>query len=75
MTKSKKSKLEAAALNKRLKQFDSKVINPNGLKKKKASHNTLKNKAKTRNVERRWRGWRESDGESSPVVIYNKNDL
>jgi hypothetical protein len=58
----------------RLKKAQAKYVEgPN--KKKKASHNVLKNKAKTRNVERTWRGWRDSDGKSSPVVTYKKGDL
>jgi len=61
------------ALEKRLKQYDAKIIDSK--KGKKGSHNSLKNKAKKRNVERTWRGWRESDGKASPVITYNKKDL
>jgi hypothetical protein len=58
----------------RLKKAQAKyVVSPK--KKKKASHSTLKNKAKARNVERTWRGWRESDGKDSPMVTYKKQDI
>lgn len=69
MNKKKKN----SELEKRLKEYDSTIIDKK--KKKKGSHNSLKNRARKRNVERTWRGWRESDGESSPVTIYNKKDL
>lgn len=68
-----KKDTEYWAAMKRLEKAQAKyVVQP---KKKKASHNVLKNKAKVRNVERTWRGWRESDGKSSPVTVYKAKDL
>jgi len=40
-----------------------------------ASNKKWRNKGVKRYNDKVWRGWRESDGEQSPVVIYKAEDI